>query len=52
MQSPEKFQRALADLQQAVEQERLLVAESERMSRDLQSKLDVVQKVGRWVGLS
>lgn len=45
MQSPEKFQRILADLQSAVETERGLVGEADRRSRDLQAKVDMIGKV-------
>lgn len=45
LQSPEKLEARLKELQSAVDKERTLTAEAERRSRDLQGKLDLIGKV-------
>lgn len=45
LQSPEKLEAALKELQQAVERERALTTETERRARDLQTKLDTLSRV-------
>eukprot|EP00897_Mesotaenium_endlicherianum_P004693 jgi/Mesen1/4251/ME000022S03536 len=49
VESPEKLQRTLEELNGAVERERCSVSETERRSRDLQSKLDCTAKAYREV---
>lgn len=46
MQSPEKLEASLKELQHAIERERSLTTEAERRARDLQTKLDTVLRVG------
>ena len=46
VQSPEKLQARLEEIQGAVERERQATAEGERRARDLQARLDAVAKVG------
>ena len=45
MQSPEKLQARLEEIQGAVERERQAAGEGERRARDLQARLDAVAKV-------
>ncbi|KAK9816471.1 hypothetical protein WJX72_000700 [[Myrmecia] bisecta] len=49
VESPEKLQAMLEEIQAAVERERSLVAEAERKARDLQARLDTVAKVEKEV---
>ena len=46
LQSPEKLQARLEEIQRAVERERQATGEGERRARDLQARLDAVAKVG------
>ena len=46
VQSPEKLQARLEEIQGAVERERQAAGEGERRARDLQARLDAVAKVG------
>ena len=46
VQSPEKLQARLEEIQRAVERERQATGEGERRARDLQARLDAVAKVG------
>ena len=46
VQSPEKLEATLKELQIAVNKERALTTEAERRSRALQTKLDTISKVG------
>jgi flagellar biosynthesis GTPase FlhF len=46
VQSPEKLQQLLETLQAEVENERTLLADAERHSRDLHTRLDIISKVG------
>ena len=45
MQSPEKFQKSVAELQAAVEAERTLVEAADRRCRDQQARKEMVNKV-------
>lgn len=46
LQSPEKFQRSLAELTSAVEAERAVVEETDRACSDVVARQEVVGKVG------
>ena len=52
VQSPEKLEATLKELQIAINKERALTTEAERRSRALQTKLDTISKVGAFAALN